>query len=98
MQTAGRTVLFSALTVGLSLAALLVFPVFFLRSFAYAGIAVVALATVAALVLLPAMLTLLGTRVDALGPACLRAPAAAPPGRRRSSRSRRASGTGSPAR
>ena len=65
MQTAGRTVLFSALTVGLSLAALMVFPVFFLRSFAYAGIAVVALATVAALVLLPAMLTLLGKRVDA---------------------------------
>ncbi len=66
MQTAGRTVLFSALTVGLSLAAMLVFPVFFLRSFAYAGIAVVGLATLAALVLLPAMLTLLGTRVDAL--------------------------------
>jgi RND superfamily putative drug exporter len=66
MQTAGRTVLFSAMTVGLSLAALLVFPLFFLRSFAYAGIAVVALATVAALVLLPAMLTILGTRVDAL--------------------------------
>ncbi|HEV7205821.1 MAG TPA: MMPL family transporter [Jatrophihabitans sp.] len=66
MQTAGRTVLFSALTVGLSLAAMLVFPVYFLRSFAYAGIAVVALATVAALVLLPAMLTLMGTRVDAL--------------------------------
>jgi RND superfamily putative drug exporter len=66
MQTAGRTVLFSALTVGLSLAALMVFPVFFLRSFAYAGIAVVALATLAALLLLPAMLTLLGTRVDSL--------------------------------
>ncbi len=66
MQTAGRTVLFSALTVGLSLAALMVFPVYFLRSFAYAGIAVVGLATVAALVLLPAMLTLLGTRIDAL--------------------------------
>ncbi len=66
MQTAGRTVLFSALTVGLSLAAMMVFPVFFLRSFAYAGIAVVALAMVATLVLLPAMLALLGTRVDAL--------------------------------
>ena len=65
MQTAGRTVLFSAMTVALSLAALMVFPVFFLRSFAYAGIAVVGLATVAALVLLPAMLTLLGRRVDA---------------------------------
>jgi len=66
MRTAGRTVLFSALTVGLSLAAMLVFPVYFLRSFAYAGLAVVALATLAALILLPAMLTLLGRRVDAL--------------------------------
>ena len=66
MRTAGRTVLFSALTVGLSLAAMLVFPVYFLRSFAYAGIAVVALATVAALLLLPALLKVLGSRVDAL--------------------------------
>ncbi|MEP7021269.1 MAG: MMPL family transporter [Pseudonocardiales bacterium] len=66
MQTAGRTVLFSALTVGLALAALMVFPVYFLRSFAYAGIAVVGLATLAALILLPAMLTILGPRVDAL--------------------------------
>src|SRR5664279_5765509 len=49
-----------------SLAALLVFPVFFLRSFAYAGIAVVGLSTVATLLLLPALLTVLGTRVDAL--------------------------------
>ena len=65
MRTAGRTVLFSAMTVGLSLAAMLVFPVYFLRSFAYAGIAVVAFATVATL-LLPALLTLLGTRVDSL--------------------------------
>jgi RND superfamily putative drug exporter len=66
MQTAGRTVLFSAVTVGLSLAALMVFPVYFLRSFAYAGVAVVALATVAALILLPAMLTVLGPRIDSL--------------------------------
>ena len=89
MQTAGRTVLFSALTVGLSLAALMVFPVFFLRSFAYAGIAVVALATVAALVLLPAMLTLLGPRVDSLDLRVFVRRVFAPPaagGRRRSSR------------
>ena len=66
MRTAGRTVLFSALTVGLALAGLLVFPVYFLRSFAYAGLAVVALATLAALVLLPALLTALGSRVDSL--------------------------------
>jgi RND superfamily putative drug exporter len=66
MQTAGRTVLFSALTVGLSLAAMLVFPLYFLRSFAYAGIAVVGLAAFAALAVLPAVLILLGDRVDAL--------------------------------
>ncbi len=66
MQTAGRTVLFSALTVALSLAAMLVFPLYFLRSFAYAGIAVVALAALAALAVLPAVLTLLGGRVNAL--------------------------------
>ncbi|MBO0845709.1 MAG: MMPL family transporter [Nocardioides sp.] len=66
LQTAGRTVSFSALTVGLCLAAMLVFPVYFLRSFAYAGIAVVGLATLTALVLLPALLTLLGSRVNSL--------------------------------
>ena len=66
MRTAGRTVLFSALTVGLSLSAMLVFPMYFLRSFGYAGIGVVALATIAALLLLPAMLKILGPRVDAL--------------------------------
>jgi RND superfamily putative drug exporter len=66
LRTAGRTVLFSALTVAVSLAAMLVFPQYFLRSFAYAGIAVVLLAAAAALILLPAALVLLGHRVDAL--------------------------------
>ncbi|MGW5679125.1 MMPL family transporter [Streptomyces sp. NPDC003860] len=66
LRTAGRTVLFSALTVAVSLAAMLVFPQYFLRSFAYAGIAVVALAAVAALVLLPAALMLLGHRINSL--------------------------------
>ncbi|HEY3480203.1 MAG TPA: MMPL family transporter, partial [Streptomyces sp.] len=66
LRTAGRTVLFSALTVAASLAAMLVFPQYFLRSFAYAGIAVVLLAAGAALVLLPACLVLLGDRVNAL--------------------------------
>ncbi|MET9951513.1 MMPL family transporter [Streptomyces sp. NPDC006339] len=66
LRTAGRTVLFSALTVAVSLAAMLVFPQYFLRSFAYAGIAVVLLAAAAALVLLPAALLLLGDRVNAL--------------------------------
>ncbi|GGW28948.1 MMPL family transporter [Streptomyces xantholiticus] len=66
LRTAGRTVLFSALTVAVSLAAMLVFPQYFLRSFAYAGIAVVLLAAAAALILLPAALMILGHRVNAL--------------------------------
>ncbi|MFF2726557.1 MMPL family transporter [Streptomyces sp. NPDC058008] len=66
LRTAGRTVLFSALTVAVSLAAMMVFPQYFLRSFAYAGIAVVLLAAAAALILLPAALMLLGPRVNAL--------------------------------
>ncbi|MFB6835406.1 MMPL family transporter [Streptomyces sp. NPDC056361] len=66
LRTAGRTVLFSALTVAVSLSAMLVFPQYFLRSFAYAGIAVVLLAATAALTLLPAALVLLGDRVNAL--------------------------------
>ncbi len=64
VQTAGRTVIFSSLTVAVSLAAMLVFPLAFLRSFAYAGIAVVALAAVGAVVVLPALLAVLGRRVD----------------------------------
>jgi putative drug exporter of the RND superfamily len=66
VRTAGRTVLFSALTVGLSLSAMIVFPMYFLRSFAYAGIAVVGLAAVASIVVLPACLALIGTRVNSL--------------------------------
>src|SRR6266536_1614299 len=66
MRTAGRTVLFSAATVAVALVALLVFPLYFLRSFGYAGIAVVALAAVGALVVLPALLAVLGRRVDSL--------------------------------
>ncbi|MFQ6851348.1 MMPL family transporter [Streptomyces sp. 35M1] len=66
LRTAGRTVLFSALTVAVSLSAMLVFPQYFLRSFAYAGIAVVLLAAAAALILLPAALVLLGPRINAL--------------------------------
>src|SRR5437764_3882866 len=66
VETAGRTVLFSALTVAISLAALLVFPLSFLRSFAYAGISVVALAAIASLVFLPAVLAMIGTRIDKL--------------------------------
>jgi len=66
VETAGRTIAFSAATVMAALAALLVFPLFFLRSFAYAGIGVVAVAAVAGLVVLPAVLAVLGARVNAL--------------------------------
>ncbi|HLF40869.1 MAG TPA: MMPL family transporter, partial [Acidimicrobiia bacterium] len=66
MLTAGRTVLFSAVTVAVSLVALLVFPLPFLRSFAYAGVGVVTMAAVGAVVVLPALLAVLGRRVDRL--------------------------------
>ncbi|HRA33364.1 MAG TPA: MMPL family transporter, partial [Acidimicrobiales bacterium] len=66
VSTAGRTVLFSAVTVAISLSAMLVFDIAFLRSFAYAGLAVSALAGLYAVVVLPAMLAALGHRVDAL--------------------------------
>jgi RND superfamily putative drug exporter len=64
VETAGRTVAFSALTVAVSLAALLVFPLAFLRSFAYAGTAVALVAAVGAVVTLPALMAVLGRRVD----------------------------------
>ena len=64
VRTAGRTVLFSAVTVAVSLLALLLFPEYFLSSFGYAGIGVVALAATAALVVVPALLGLLGLRVN----------------------------------
>ncbi|MEO7555818.1 MAG: MMPL family transporter [Acidimicrobiales bacterium] len=66
VRTAGRTVAFSALTVGASLCALLVFPLAFLRSFAYAGVGVAFLAGFYAVVILPAMLAALGHRIDKL--------------------------------
>ncbi len=63
---AGRTAAGSALTVAAAVSALLVFPLMFLRSFAYAGIAVSLLAGLASLVVLPAVLSLLGHRINAL--------------------------------
>lgn len=63
MSTAGRTVAFSGLTVAVSLAGLLFFPLPFLRSMAYGGIGVVLFAAVAALTVLPALLAILGLRV-----------------------------------
>ncbi|MDD4868606.1 MAG: MMPL family transporter, partial [Mycobacterium sp.] len=66
MATAGRTVLFSGMTVGFSIAALALFPMYFLRSFAFAGVATVAVTVISALLLTPAMIVLLGDRIDAL--------------------------------
>ncbi len=66
MATAGRTVLFSAMTVALSMVAMVLFPMYFLKSFAYAGIAVVLFAAVAAIVVAPAAIALLGGRLDSL--------------------------------
>ncbi|HEY3090666.1 MAG TPA: MMPL family transporter [Jatrophihabitantaceae bacterium] len=65
VQTAGRTIVFSAATVMAALAVLLIFPLYFLRSFAYAGIGVVLISMAAAVVVLPALLTVLGRRVNA---------------------------------
>lgn len=64
LRTAGRTVAVSGVTVAVALAAMLLFPLYFLRSFAYAGVAVVVLAGVGALVVVPAAITLLGRRLD----------------------------------
>jgi RND superfamily putative drug exporter len=64
MQTAGRTVAFSAGTVMISLSALALFPMPYLRSFAFAGVAVVGLAAIVSIVVLPALLAVLGPRVE----------------------------------
>ena len=66
MTTAGRTVLISATTVALSMAAMILFPMHVLKSFAYAGVATVAFAAVAAVVVTPAAIVLLGDRLNAL--------------------------------
>ncbi|MBV8346235.1 MAG: MMPL family transporter [Mycolicibacterium sp.] len=66
MVTAGRTVLFSATIVALSTAVMILFPMYFLKSFAYAGIATVAFTAVAAIVVTPAAIMLLGGRLDSL--------------------------------
>ena len=66
MATAGRTVLFSGLTVSTSLLGLLLFPEFFLRSLGMGAIGAVLVAMLAALTILPALLALLGRRVNAL--------------------------------
>jgi len=66
MQSAGRTVFFSATTVILSLLSLLVFPETFLKSMGLGGAAAVAMSMILALTILPAVLRLLGHKVNAL--------------------------------
>ena len=68
MSTAGRTVFFSSLTVSAALASLLVFPQRFLYSMGLGGALVALFAALISLTVLPAVLTLLGTRVNALAP------------------------------
>jgi uncharacterized membrane protein YdfJ with MMPL/SSD domain len=72
LGTAGRTVLFSALTVAAALASLLVFPQRFLYSMGLGGALVVLFAALISLTVLPAILTLLGPRVNAGAPAFLK--------------------------
>jgi RND superfamily putative drug exporter len=66
VATSGRTVAFSATLLVIALAGLLIFPLGFLRSLAYGGMAAVAIAALISVTLLPAVLGLLGHRVDKL--------------------------------
>ena len=66
VATAGRTVAVSGITVALALASLMLFPETFLRSMGYGGVATVLVDMLAALTLMPALLAVLGPRVNAL--------------------------------
>jgi RND superfamily putative drug exporter len=72
LATAGRTVFFSSLTVAAALASLLVFPQRFLYSMGLGGSLVALFAALISLTVLPAVLTMLGTRVNSLSPRFLR--------------------------
>ena len=72
LRTTGPTILFSGLTIAVALATLLLFPQRFLYSMGWAGVLVTAASVFFALGLLPALLRLLGHRVNALAPARLR--------------------------
>jgi len=71
LATSGRSVFFSALTVAGALASLVIFPQQFLYSMGIGGSLVALIAAAIALIVLPAILALLGTRVNALAPAFL---------------------------
>ncbi len=66
VATAGRTVAISGVTVAVALTSLMLFPEDFLRSMGYGGVATVAVDVLAALIVLPALLAVLGHRVNAL--------------------------------
>ncbi len=68
LQTAGRTIVFSSLTIAAAIASLAIFPQRFLYSMGIAGALVALLAASLALIVLPALLTVLGPRVNALAP------------------------------
>jgi uncharacterized membrane protein YdfJ with MMPL/SSD domain len=68
MQTSGRTILFSSITVAVAMASLAIFPQRFLYSMGIAGALVALLAAALALIVLPALLAVLGPRVNALSP------------------------------
>jgi RND superfamily putative drug exporter len=76
LATSGRTVLFSSLTVAAAMASLLVFPQRFLYSMGLGGPMVALIAAAVALIVLPAVLALLGPRVNALSPRWLQRAAA----------------------
>ncbi|MET8698226.1 MMPL family transporter [Kitasatospora sp. NPDC004723] len=78
LRTAGRTILFSSLTVSAAMASLFVFRQRFLYSMAVGGLLVSASALLVALLVLPAVLRLLGRHIDALAPARLRRSLEAP--------------------
>lgn len=64
VSTAGKTVFYSGLTVVLTLVSLIMFPQMFLKSFGYAGVTVVIMAVLGALIALPALLAILGNKID----------------------------------
>jgi uncharacterized membrane protein YdfJ with MMPL/SSD domain len=76
LRTVGRTVLFSCLTVAAALTSLLVFPIRFLYSMGIGGAIVVLCGGAVALIVLPAVLIVLGPRINALAPAWLQRRAA----------------------
>ena len=64
VNSAGKTVFYSGLTVFVTLSALIFFPLDFLKSFGYAGVSVISLAVLGALIPLPAIMALLGHKID----------------------------------